>query len=64
MKVITLDFWSGLVIAILIRLGPGLIICGYALQHEDTFQYGFICGLGVASTLSGAVKLYREIRGV
>lgn len=64
MRSLTLNFWPGLMLAILLRVGPGLAVLCYALGREDTFQYGFICGLGLAAALSGGVKLYRELRGV
>lgn len=64
MRSFTFNFWPGLMLAVLLRVGPGLAVFLYALNYEDSFRYGFICGLGLAAVLSGAVKLYQELRGV
>lgn len=63
MRGFTLNFWPGLALTALLRVGPGLAVFLYALNYEDSFRYGFICGLGLAAALNGAVKLYREMRG-
>lgn len=64
MRSFTFNFWPGLALAALLHVGPGLAVFLYALSYEDSFRYGFICGLALAAALSGAVKLYRELRGV
>lgn len=59
----TLNFWPGLVLAVVLRVGPGLTIFIYSLVYGSNFQHGFACGLGLAAALNGAVKLYKELRG-
>lgn len=64
MKSFTLNFWPGLLLAILLLVGPGLALLGYALTKQDNFQYGLLGGIGLASAINGAVKLYKELRGL
>lgn len=64
MKGFTLSFWPGLMLALTLRLGPGVGILLYALSQGDSFKCGVTAGLGISFTLDGACKLYRELRGV
>lgn len=63
MRSFTLNFWPGLVLAVVLRVGPGLTILMYSLVYGNNFHHGFACGLGLAAALNGAVKLYKELRG-
>ncbi len=61
MKTFTFSFLPGLLLALLIRLGPGLGIIIYGLFLDRDFGAGVICGAGVFIAADGALKLYREI---
>lgn len=63
MRSFTLNFWPGLVLAVVLRVGLGFTIFIYSLVYGSNFQHGFACGLGLAAALNGAVKLYKELRG-
>lgn len=61
MRSFTLNFWPGLFLAAMLRVGPGLGIIIYGLFLDRDFGAGVICGAGVFIAADGALKLYREI---
>lgn len=63
MRSFTLNFWPGLFLAIILRLGPGLAIFTCSTLFGSSFYDGIAAGLGLAAALNGAVKLYKELRG-
>lgn len=62
MRSFTLNFWPGLLLAILLRVGPGLFFVVASTASERNFSSGTVFGIGLMMVINGVAKLWKELK--